>query len=61
MEKPSSLPDRLWKFDSFCACASPEKLGICHDCRPVSRNRQILILDMEVGKASDVAHLQLIF
>ena len=35
-----------------------EKPGICHVRRPVSRDRRILVMEMEMGY---VAYLQLIF
>ena len=41
-----------WKLDLLCTCPSSEKQGICHFCRPVSQDRQILVMKMEVSKAA---------
>ena len=49
------------KFALFHASASSDKLGICHVCRPVSRDRRILVMELEAGKAAHVAYLLLIF
>ena len=38
-----------------------QKLGICHVRKPVSQNRQILVIEMEVGEPTHVAFLPLIF
>ena len=40
---------------------SSEKLGICHVRRPVSRDRRIMVIEMEVGKPTHVAYVLLIF
>ena len=50
-----------WKFDLFCLCTPLEKLGICHVRRPVSRDRRILVMEMEAGKATLVACSLLMF
>ena len=62
MEKPSSLSAvrSQWKFDLFCASASSEKLDICHVRRPASRDRRILVMEMEAGKAAHAAYIPLI-
>ena len=46
----------LIKLDLLCICTS-EKLGICHVRRPVSRDRRILIVEMEASKSAHVAYL----
>ena len=38
-----------------------QKLGICHVRRPVSRDRQILFMEMKVGNPTHAAYLPLIF
>ena len=38
-----------------------ENLGICHVPRPVSRDRQVLVMEVEMGKTTHVAYLLLIF
>ena len=57
MEEPSSL------YTSYCQVPAEisQKPGICHVRRPVSRDRRILVMDMEVGKPTHVAYLPLIF
>ena len=42
-----------WKFDLPCAS------DICHVHRPVSRDKWILVMEMEAGKEAHVAHLLL--
>ena len=52
MEKPSSLSDSQAPVKTgFILCMYLEKLEICHVCRFVSRDRRILIMQMEVGKS----------
>ena len=38
-----------------------QRLGICHVRRPVSQDRRILVMEMEVGKPTHVAYLLLTF
>ena len=53
VEEPSSL--------SYCQVPVEisQKLGICYFRRPVSRDRRILVMEMEVGKPARVAYLLL--
>ena len=58
VEKPYSLSYRQAPVKGlFCACASLEKQGICnHVRRHVSRDRRVLVMEMEVGKAVYLAY-----
>ena len=38
-----------------------QKLEMCHVCRPVSRDRRILVMEMKVGKPTHVTYILLIF
>ena len=57
VEKPYSLSYRRVPMEIS------QKIGICLDSRPVSRDRRILVMEMEVGKCKtvNVAYLLLIF
>ena len=57
MEEPSSL------FMSFCQVPMEilQKLDICHVCGPVSRDRRILVMEMEMGKPTHAAYFPLLF
>ena len=58
VEEPSSL------YMSYCQVSVEisQKLRICHVRRPVSRGRQILVMEMELGiKPTHIAYLLLIF
>ena len=57
MEEPSSF------YNSYCQVLAEisQKLGICHVRRPVSRDRWILVMEMEACKTTHVAYLPLIF
>ena len=52
MEKPSSLS---------CSQIPEEISGIFHFRRLVSRDRQILVMEMKAGNPSHVAYLLIIF
>ena len=56
--KPYSLSYRQAPVkDLFRACASLEKQGICnHVRRHASRDRRVLVMEMEVGKAAYLAY-----
>ena len=57
VEEPSSL------YMSYCQVPVEisQKQGICHVRGPVSRDRRILVMEMEVGKPTHVTYLLLIF
>ena len=55
VEMPSSLSCRQVPVETS------ETLGIYRVSRPVSRDRQTLIMEMEAGKPSHIAYLLLIF
>ena len=55
MEKPCSLYHRQ------VLMGISEQLGVSHVRRPVSRDRRILVMEIEVGTPTHVAYLLLIF
>ena len=57
MEEPSSLYMSYYQVPVEIS----QKLGICHVCRPVSRDRWMLVMEMEVCKPTCVAYLLLTF
>ena len=36
-----------WKFNLSCVCAFSKKLGVCHVGRPFSRDRLILVIELD--------------
>ena len=44
------------KLNLFCVCASSDKLDTYHVRRPVSRDRRILVMEVEEGKAAHVVY-----